>query len=98
MADPLNTISGVVQLVGFALAGTKILCQTIESFRNSSRTIKSLIEEVQLLSQVLESLQTVVDSPDADFTPLELPLERCGTSCRAFEKLITKIAPKGDED
>jgi hypothetical protein len=98
MADPLSTAAGVIQLVGFALAGTKVLYQTIESFRNSSKAIKSLKEELKLLGKVLESLQTVVDNPDTDFTPLELPLERCGSACRDFEKLILEIAPKGDED
>jgi hypothetical protein len=98
MAEALGTAASVIQLVGFALTGTKILYQTIESYRNSSKTIKSLTEELQLLAQVLESLQTVVDNPDTDFTPLELPLERCGTACRDFEKLILKITPKGDED
>jgi hypothetical protein len=98
MADPLSTVAGVIQLVGFALGGTKILYQTIESFRNSSKTLKSLKEELKLLGNVLESLQTIVDSPDTNFTPLELPLERCGTACRDFEKLILKIAPKNDED
>jgi hypothetical protein len=98
MPDPFSAAAGVIQLVGFALAGTKVLYQTIESFRNSSKIIKSLEEELKLLVQVLESLQTVVDSPDTDFTPLELPLKRCGTACQDFEKLILKIAPKGDED
>jgi hypothetical protein len=98
MSDPFSTVTGVAQLVGFALGGAKILYQTIESFRNSSKTIKGLKEQVELLSKVLESLQTVVDSQDVDFTPLELPLKRCGTACRDFGKLMVKIAPKSDED
>jgi hypothetical protein len=47
---------------------------------------------------VLESLQTVVDSPDTDFKLLELPLKQCGKACHEFETLIREFAPEGNED
>jgi hypothetical protein len=97
MMDPLSTTATVTQFIGFALEGTNLLYQTIQEFRNSTKTIQSIVGELEVLSEVLKSLQTVVDSPDTDFSALKLPLQRCGAACRDFQGLIFTIAPKSDE-
>lgn len=94
----VEAVAAVVQLAGFAFASSKALHQTIESFRNSSTSLRNLKDEVNLLSNSLASLEAIVNDPDTDFAPLELPLKTCGDTCREFEKLILKVAPSREED
>jgi hypothetical protein len=94
----VEAVAAIIQLAGFAFAGSQALYQTIESFKNSSKLLRNLKEEVFLLSDVLKSLQSIVDDPGSDFTPLELPLRTCGDACRAFEQLLLKVSPSREED
>jgi archaellum component FlaC len=48
--------------------------QTIQSFRNLSKTIQSIKSKLNALNNVLESLQIVVNSLNIDFLVLKLPL------------------------
>lgn len=57
MADPLSVAPGAIALSGFALQASKLLYQTIASFRNSKQPARELREEVQALSQALETLK-----------------------------------------
>lgn len=92
MADPISAASGILTLVGFALQSSSALYQTIQSFRSSKRNVRELKEELEALTGVLQSLDDVARSSDADFTALKLPLRRCGSACSDFEALLAKCS------
>jgi hypothetical protein len=80
MADPIS----------IALQSSKSLYQVVESFQNNRRAIRELIEKLEALDGVLQSLHQEAANGNADLTGLELPLVRCGKVCRDFEAVITK--------
>jgi len=90
MADPISVTSAFLTLVGFALQSSTALYQTVRSFQTSRRSIRELKEELEALSGVLQSLNDVAETTDADFTALKLPLLQCSKTCTDFEALIVK--------
>ena len=56
MADPISLASGLVALTKFALQSRRALYQAIESFKNNRKAIRDLIEELEALDGVLQSL------------------------------------------
>jgi len=90
MADPISVTSAFLTLVGFALQSSTALYQTVRSFQTSRRSIRELKEELEALSGVLQSLNDVAETTDADFTALKLHLLQCSKTCTDFEALIVK--------
>lgn len=90
MADPISIASGLLALVGFALESSKTLYQLVQSFQSNQRVIRGLKEELEALSEVLESLQVAVTTDDADLAALKVPLLRCGKTCGEFKALIVQ--------
>lgn len=90
MADPISVASGVVALATFAFHSSVSLYQAVESFQTNSRVIRELKEELEALDGVLRSLQLAAVDNSADLTGLNLPLFRCGKTCREFETVIIK--------
>ncbi|KAL2862699.1 uncharacterized protein BJX67DRAFT_365821 [Aspergillus lucknowensis] len=88
MGDPLSVASGVVALSGFALQASRSLYRTIEGFRNSKRAARELREEVQALSQTLETLEHVAGEYEVELSALKLPLLRCGAACKELSDRI----------
>jgi hypothetical protein len=90
MADPLSTASGVLALTLFAFNSSTVLYQLVDSFRSNQRTVRELREELEALSDVLQSLQETAAGTDADLAVLKLPLLRCGKACKDFEAVIVR--------
>jgi hypothetical protein len=84
MAEAIGIASGLLTLAGFAFQSTKLLYETINSFRSSKRTIRELKYELGDLMVVLASLEEVVNNADPIFNSLKAPLFRCGKACEEF--------------
>lgn len=91
MAEPISLASGLITLASFAFQSSVQLYDTIKSFDTHLRRVCDLIEELEALSEVLGPLTDIVNSDtDADLLALKLPLLRCGSACRDFEKELLK--------
>lgn len=88
MADPLSISSALVAVIGAAFQSSKMLYQTVQSFKNHQRAVKQLSDELVALSGVLESLQAIARHDTATFLPLKLPLSQCHRACTDFEALL----------
>lgn len=92
MADPISLASGLLTLVTFGIKSSSSLYQTIKDFNSHQRNVRELKEELEALGEVLRSLNQMAVDPALDFTPLKLPLLRCGNACKDFEAAIVKCA------
>lgn len=93
MVEPIGLASGLLALATFALQSSVTLHNTIKSFQSHNSRIRDLLEELGALSDVLGPLtERVKGSDDADLSALDLPLLRCGSSCKEFEEEIKKCS------
>ncbi|RFU29622.1 hypothetical protein B7463_g6721, partial [Scytalidium lignicola] len=92
MAEPIGVASGLLALAVFAFQSSRQLYQLVESFQNNQRAVRELREELEALSEVLQSVQETVASTDVDLATLKLPLLRCGKACKEFEAVIVTCA------
>jgi hypothetical protein len=99
MADPTSLTSGVLTLVIFAHKSCLTLYTTIQSFENHPKRVRDLIEELEMLIGVLESLSDTMRShTDVDFSALDLPLRRCGSACDEFLQELQKCCSRSGGD
>jgi uncharacterized membrane protein YbaN (DUF454 family) len=59
MPDPLSITTGVVGITVPALHGIRLLLEDVEQFKNASKTVKRLLEDVQSVDTLLQLLQRV---------------------------------------
>lgn len=98
MADPISLASGILALTTFTMQSTKILYEVIESYRNNSRTVRELKEELEALEAVLGSLMTLPNDEQIGLSVLKLPLLRCGEACRDLADTIEKCTTRSGGD
>ena len=95
MAEAIGVASGLLALSVFAFQSSVTLYQTVQGFQFHPKRVRDLLEELEALSGVLGSLnETVKATTDIDLSTLELPLRRCGNSCRDFEQEIMKCSSR----
>jgi hypothetical protein len=95
MAEPIGLASGLLTLATFAFHSSITLYNTVQSFQSHPKRVRDLIEELEALSGVLGPLtETISATTDADLSALDLPLLRCGNSCKEFELEITKCSSR----
>jgi len=93
MADPLSLHSQLQSLATFAFQSSVTLYNTVQSFQSRSKRVRDLIEELEALSRVLGHLvETFSATIDDEVSALDLPLLRCGNSCKDFEQEIIKCS------
>ncbi|KAM5456901.1 hypothetical protein MaudCBS49596_001143 [Microsporum audouinii] len=91
MADPISLASGLLTLTGFAFKSSVALYETVRSFQSHSIRVRDLLQELEALTGVLGPLTEFVEATtDCDLSPLDLPLLRCGNSCKEFEQELLK--------
>ncbi|RDW63574.1 hypothetical protein BP6252_11119 [Coleophoma cylindrospora] len=91
MAESIGLASGLLTLAAFAFNASVALYETIQSFQFHSENIAGVLEELEALSGVLDSLaETIRGVTEVDFSALRLPLRRCGRACQEFEEEIKK--------
>ena len=95
MVEPIGLASGLLTLATFAFQSSIALCQTVQSFQSHPKRVRDLIEELEALTGVLGALaETVGATTDVDLSALDLPLLRCGNSCKEFEQEILKCSSR----
>ena len=98
MAEAVGLASSVLALSTFTIHSTKTLFEIVQSFRNKTRTIRELKEELEALAQILQSLQNVLNDPEIDLSALKLPLFRCGQACQGLAEYIKKCTTRSNQD
>jgi Fungal N-terminal domain of STAND proteins len=95
MVEPIGLASGLLALATFAFQSSITLYKTVESFQIHPKRVRDLKDELEALSGVLGSLtETVSATTDVDLSALDLPLLRCGNSCKEFEQEIMKCSSR----
>ncbi|KAF4451670.1 hypothetical protein F53441_5349 [Fusarium austroafricanum] len=90
MGDPLSVASGLIAVVTATLQSSKLLYETIQSFRNHRTIVLDLIRELKDLESVLRPLQDHVRTDETAFLPLKVPLIQCRQACADFQILVEK--------
>lgn len=99
MAEAIGVTSGLLTLTTFAFQSSVALFQTIQSFGSHLTRVRGLLEEVEALSGVLQSLnETVRLATVLELSALELPLQRCGNACKEFEQELIKCSARSSND
>jgi hypothetical protein len=99
MADPISLASGLLTLVIFAHKSCRELYTSIQSFKTHPKRVRDLIEELEALIGVLESLtETIRSDTDVNLSALDLPLRRCGNACEEFLQEIQKCCSRSGTD
>ncbi|KAK5074422.1 hypothetical protein LTR70_010235 [Exophiala xenobiotica] len=102
MAEPISLASGLLALATFALQSSVTLYNRILSFKSHHTRVRDLVEvleELQGLSEVLNPLsETIRATTEIDFSPLDLPLLRCGNACKEFEQELLKCSSRSSND
>ena len=88
MAEPVSLASGILALSIFAFNSSVSLYQSVKSFQSNKREIRQLKEELETLSNVLQSLQLLASKDAIQFEALRIPLLRCGKVCEGLEIVI----------
>jgi Fungal N-terminal domain of STAND proteins len=95
MAEPIGLASGLLALAIFAFESSVTLITTIQSIQSHPTRVRDLMEELEALKGVLAQLsETVSATTDLDLSTLDLPLLRCGNSCKEFEQEILKCSSR----
>ena len=99
MAEAIGITSGLLTLATVAFQSSVALLQTIQSFRSHLTRVRGLLEEVEALTGVLQSLsETIRVATDLELSTLELPLQRCGNACKEFEEELIKCSARSSGD
>lgn len=99
MADPISLASGLLALVIFAHKSCLTLHTTIQSFKTHPKRVRDLLNELETLIGVLESLiDTVKSDRDVNLSILDLPLKRCGNACNEFLQELQKCCSRSGGD
>ncbi|KZL87542.1 hypothetical protein CI238_01382 [Colletotrichum incanum] len=94
MSDPLSVASALIAIVTATIQSSKVLYDTIQSFKNHRKVVTQLVEELTALNEVLLSLDALVRSEEDDGTlkSLKLPLLQCQRACAEFNALIVQCS------
>lgn len=99
MADPISLASGLLALVIFAHKSCLTLHTTLQSFKNHPKRVRDLLDELETLIGVLESLtDTVKSDAGGNLSVLDLPLQRCGNACNEFLQELQKCCSRSGGD
>ncbi|KAL5342679.1 hypothetical protein BJX70DRAFT_269047 [Aspergillus crustosus] len=98
MAEAIGAASAITTFVALALEATIILYGTVKSVQSREKIIRELREELQDLSEVLETLHELSGHTDIDLTALETPLKRCTSACTEFNALVMNCTQHSSEE
>ncbi|KAK1981002.1 hypothetical protein LZ30DRAFT_593631 [Colletotrichum cereale] len=94
MSDPLSVASALIAIVTATMQSSKVLYDTIQSFKNHRKVIQQLMEELAALVEVLVNLDALVHEEGEKGTlgSLKLPLLQCRRACDDFNRLIIQCS------
>ncbi|KAJ4246050.1 hypothetical protein NW762_013795 [Fusarium torreyae] len=90
MSDPLSVASALIAIVTATLQSSKVLYETIRSFRNHRTAVSDLVRELKGLELVLGPLEEHVRADETAFLPLKFPLIQCREACVGFQELVER--------
>jgi hypothetical protein len=99
MAEAISLASGLLAIVIFAHKSCLTLYSTIQSYKTHTKRVRDLVDELETLIGVLESLtDTVKTNSDDTLSVLDLPLRRCGHACTEFLQELEKCCSRSGAD
>ena len=97
MTNFVDFVSKLMTLITFALQSSKILYQTIESFKNNRKIIRNFREELKTFDEILQSLTKTATNNETHFDIFKFFLFWCDITCKDFETIIIKCTAHFDE-
>ncbi|XRM40505.1 hypothetical protein ABZX51_003823 [Aspergillus tubingensis] len=94
MADPLSIAASVLAVITAAVQSTKSLQGTVKRFRNRDKTLRLLQNELDDLTNILESLQQVTNNERSILALLQGHIDWCNQICSEIEQSIKVFSGK----
>ncbi len=90
----MSISASVLAVVTAAIQTTKSLCATVKRYKERDKTLSRLQRELEDLTNILISVQEVVDSEAPMLTLLKRPIYRCKQVCHDFQEAMEKFSEK----
>lgn len=94
MGDPLSIAASLLTVTTAAVQSAKSLYDTVKRFKGRDQTLRRLLDELEALTSILDSLAEVVNTEQFMLRLLKGPIERCGQVCREFEQSMEAFSAK----
>ncbi|KAF9887226.1 hypothetical protein FE257_010480 [Aspergillus nanangensis] len=94
MVEPLSITASVLAVITAAVQSTKSLCDTLKRFKGRDKTLRRLQDELQDLTNILDSLAQVTKAEMSMVALLQGPIDRCNQICRDFEQSMKAFSGK----
>jgi hypothetical protein len=94
MTDPLSVTAGVLAVITAAAQATKLLHDTVESYKGRDKTLKKLDDELKDMVNILDSLAQVENIDTNLWELLKDPIDHCSQVCCDFEKSMKVFSRK----
>jgi hypothetical protein len=99
MNDPISLVTGVLALTISAHKSCLTLHTTIHSFKCHPKRVCDLVEELEALISVLESLTEMLSShTGVNFIALGSPLRQCRNACDEFSQALQRCCSRSGDD
>lgn len=87
-AEPLIITFTVLALLNAAVQSMKSLCETVKRFKERNRTLGRLQNELEDLTNLLDSLRQATNAKTSMLAFLHDPIRRCSQICGMFEQTM----------
>lgn len=99
MADPLGLASGTLALATFAFQSSVSLYETVKRLHSHPKRVRDLLGELEALSHVLARFVDLIKSNyTGDLSLLDLPLLRCGNTCKEFQQELLRFVSRSNSN
>jgi DNA repair ATPase RecN len=88
MADPSSTTASVLAVATAAGQATKLLQETIQRYKERNRTFRTLQNELEDITNILDALAQVTNIDPLLWALLQGPINRYSQVCREFEQSV----------
>lgn len=94
MADPLSITASALAIITAAIQSTRSLSETVKRYKGRDTTLRRLQDELEGLTNILDTLREVVDLEVSMMALLKGPVDRCSQACREFENSMKQFDGK----
>jgi DNA repair ATPase RecN len=84
--EPLSVTASALTVITAAIQSTKSLYETVRRFNDRDKTLRRLQDELQDLTNILNSLAQATNAEASMLALLQGPIDRCSKVCREFEQ------------
>jgi hypothetical protein len=95
MADPLSITASLLAISTAAIQTVKSLCEATRRYKGRDKTLGRLQDELNQLTQILESLARTEAADESLFLLLKGPIARCTQVCQEFETSMGTFIKNG---